>query len=174
MAFTSHLGLRQARHRYCCKRSERKHAALESKDNSIALRRTASLAPWSVGSQRDQQDIVLVQGPAGSGKSLFAWSLYSRFGSVCLRADFGDVWWWWSMQRKIQIWALLWCLSLNRCRSSPDSYVMKICVAEVVRQALRYHFLFIFHGARPVRRLRPASLGLAQRVRHHLAARLPV
>ena len=53
---------------------------LESKDNSIALSRTASLAPWSVGSQRDQQDIVLVQGPAGSGKSLFAWSLYSRFG----------------------------------------------------------------------------------------------
>ena len=26
------------------------------------------------------RDIVLVQGPAGSGKSLFAWSLYSRFG----------------------------------------------------------------------------------------------
>ena len=134
----------------------------------------ASLAPWSARQDRQRRDIVLVQGPAGSGKSLFAWSLYSRFGSVCLRADFGDVWWWWSMQRKIQIWALLWCLSLNRCRSSPDSYVMKICVAEVVRQALRYHFLFIFHGARPVRRLRPASLGLAQQVRHHLAARLPV
>ncbi len=28
----------------------------------------------------DRRDIVLVQGPAGSGKSLFAWSLYSRFG----------------------------------------------------------------------------------------------
>ena len=83
-----------------------------SKDNSIALRRTASLAPWSVGSQRDQQDIVLVQGPAGSGESLFAWSLYSRFGSVCSRADFGDVWWG-SMQRKIQIWALLWCRYLH-------------------------------------------------------------
>jgi hypothetical protein len=40
----------------------------------------ASLAPWSARQDRQRRDIVLVQGPAGSGKSLFAWSLYSRFG----------------------------------------------------------------------------------------------
>jgi hypothetical protein len=47
--------------------------------------RQASLAPWTnaqgKGGGNDRRDIVLVQGPAGSGKSLFAWSLYSRFGA---------------------------------------------------------------------------------------------
>ena len=59
-------------------------AALEEKGthgDSGALQRQASLAPWSTQSgQALSRDIVLVQGPAGSGKSLFAWSLYSRFG----------------------------------------------------------------------------------------------
>ena len=36
---------------------------------------TVNEAPWA--SRR-----VLVQGPAGTGKSLFAWSLYSRFGAM--------------------------------------------------------------------------------------------
>ena len=50
-----------------------------------AFERQSSLAPWSLavagsGQERQRRDIVLVQGPAGSGKSLFAWSLYSRFG----------------------------------------------------------------------------------------------
>jgi hypothetical protein len=44
----------------------------------------ASLAPWSARQDRQRRDIVLVQGPAGSGKSLFAWSLYSRFGQCTL------------------------------------------------------------------------------------------
>ena len=49
-----------------------------------AVKRHEYLAPWAAsvgpGQERQRHDILLVQGPAGSGKSLFAWSLYSRFG----------------------------------------------------------------------------------------------
>ena len=60
--------------------------AVDGDGDGGAFQRQSSLAPWSlavVGSgqqERQRRDIVLVQGPAGSGKSLFAWSLYSRFG----------------------------------------------------------------------------------------------
>ena len=64
-------------------------------DAGGAQQRQASLAPWSAvaarsGQERRRRDIVLVQGPAGSGKSLFAWSLYSRFGqhaTACSRCQ---------------------------------------------------------------------------------------
>ena len=53
---------------------------LESKsDEAGTLARTASLAPWTQ-QRKLKREIVLVQGPPGSGKSLFVWSLYSRFG----------------------------------------------------------------------------------------------
>ena len=59
--------------------------AVDGNGDGGALQRQASLAPWSAAAQSDSErqrrDIVLVQGPAGSGKSLFAWSLYSRFGA---------------------------------------------------------------------------------------------
>ena len=59
--------------------------AIEEKGGAAdggAPQRQLSLAPWASArsSQELRRDIVLVQGPAGSGKSLFAWSLYSRFG----------------------------------------------------------------------------------------------
>ena len=58
--------------------------ALEKKGDSGALQWQTSMAPWSAAAQSDpdrqRRDIVLVQGPAGSGKSLFVWSLYNRFG----------------------------------------------------------------------------------------------
>ncbi len=63
---------------------EKKGGGVADAGDSGALQRQASLAPWSAAAQSDsdqqRRDIVLVQGPAGSGKSLFAWSLYSRFG----------------------------------------------------------------------------------------------
>ena len=48
---------------------------------SGALQRQASLALWSTKAVQDlRRDIVLLQRSAGSGKSLFVWIVYSRFG----------------------------------------------------------------------------------------------
>ena len=46
------------------------------------LSRPAAIAAAAAVEQTPRQDIYLVQGPAGCGKSLFAWHLYTRFGAA--------------------------------------------------------------------------------------------
>ena len=39
-------------------------------------------SPWKQRAENSKPQIILVQGPAGSGKSMFVWNLYSRFGAL--------------------------------------------------------------------------------------------
>ena len=56
---------------------------VSSSASSSSLMSQASLpdGPLALGSLDVRGKVLLVQGPAGCGKSLFAWSLYCRFGT---------------------------------------------------------------------------------------------